>query len=395
MKEKVYVNNIICSFFSKKSDKLKVIVLTCFVFISSSFFVIDTFEYKTVPKSLIKKSSVPEIRDLIHVEKYLPKGYSNKGDVDYTLYIQEAIDNNSNLIFPNFPILVNDKGLNLRSNSVLVFQENSYIWLKASSKPNYGVINIKDIKNVTLINPRIVGDRDSHLNKIGEWGMGINILNSDYINIFNAIISKCWGDGIYIGNKINGFSSNININGGLIDNNRRNGISIVSGEVVVIKDITVSNTNGTLPMSGIDLEPNTNEDTLKDIKLVNVNSFNNRENGYLIYLGGLLGENKREVDISIESCFDQYSNTVVSIPGLRNDYEKKVKKIAGKIHLKFLSGEGNKFFLAESSGNYLYTPTIIFEGVEMKGNEKSILNSNKFLNEEFKRRSSSNIVIDI
>ncbi len=54
-----------------------------------------------------------------YIEKALPVGYVKNGTVDYTSYIQTAINNNSNLVFPAFPILINDKGLNIGSNKVI------------------------------------------------------------------------------------------------------------------------------------------------------------------------------------------------------------------------------------------------------------------------------------
>jgi len=135
------------------------------------------------------------------IEKALPAGYVKDGSVDYTSYIQNAINNYTELVFPDFPLLVNDAGLKVPSNRIIHFMAGSEIRLKSSSKANYDIFRIENAVNVTLNGPHIVGDRYSHKGTSGEWGHGIGIYSSKNITVNEAKVYNCWGDGIYIGTK--------------------------------------------------------------------------------------------------------------------------------------------------------------------------------------------------
>src|SRR5690606_36315193 len=143
----------------------------------------------------------------IKIENFLPKNYVKDGTVDYTNYLQKVLNESKNVVFPNFPIRINDTGLVINSGSIILFPVNSKLVLGSSSKSNYEILRIHNKNNITLVNPTIIGDRDNHKGSKGEWGMGISIKDSEGLNIINPKISNCWGDGIYIG-KSNSISKN-------------------------------------------------------------------------------------------------------------------------------------------------------------------------------------------
>ena len=99
--------------------------------------------------------------------------------------------------------------------------------------------------------------------------MGISLANSNYANIENVTVKNCWGDGIYIGSKNNDTGengcANVKITNCIIDNNRRNGISVINCDNFVIDGCTISNTIGTTPQSGIDIERNYDNEITKGI----------------------------------------------------------------------------------------------------------------------------------
>jgi parallel beta-helix repeat protein len=100
-----------------------------------------------------------------------------------------------------------------------------------------------------------MGDRTTHTGTSGEWGMGIYIgANSSNVTVQNVTINNCWGDGIYVYTTVS--PSNIAINNILSDNNRRQGLSIINVDGITVTNSTFSNTQGTGPECGIDLEPN-------------------------------------------------------------------------------------------------------------------------------------------
>ena len=339
------------------------------------------FRYKNVPAGLINRTNVNvDLSSFRKLADYLPVNYDKTGKTDYTKLIQRAVDENQKILLPNIPLLVNDSGIVLKNNSELYFQSNSKLILKPSKLERYGILTIQNSENITIYNPAILGDRSSHLGKGGEWGMGIFILGGRNIKVINPTISNCWGDGIYLGSDDGGKNNiNISILGGILDNNRRNGISVISGKNVVIKNVVLSNTNGTLPMAGIDLEPNKNFNNLNNIRVENTLSYNNSESGYLIYLGSMLGSELKDIDINLINCEDRFSKNGISIPGLRNDYKKDIKRLSGAISIQgFRSFDNNDPFL-KSSGNYIYTPAISINGLKVYKNQKRSYDNEKNL----------------
>lgn len=279
------------------------------------------------------------------ITKALPARYLKNGTVDYTNYIQKALDGHRKVIFPDFPVLINDKGLNIKSNSILVFKNKSYIYLKATKLGSYEILRLENVKNVEIRNPKIVGDKDKHIGEEGEWGMGIAIRSSSFIKITNPKISNCWGDGIYIGrvNKKNskGYfipSNNISITGGELDLNRRNGISITCAISVLIENISITNTLGTLPMAGIDIEPNSKYDFIDDITLNSVTTKNNGC-GILIGLRKIVGSSHKTL-ININNHVDINSTIGLRVGGCET--KTNGKTIEGDIYITNSNWEKNK-----------------------------------------------------
>lgn len=307
------------------------IVLSLFV---SSVFA-QKFSYKVIPNSIQNKieSSALNFSEFTDLTSYLPDNFVKDGTVDYTSYIQKGLLENRNILMPNFPVLINDNGLEVYDNSILYFQEYSEVLLKSSKKPKYQIFKIHDKNNVAVHFPRIKGDRDHHIGDKGEWGMGISILGSKNIEIINPFISNCWGDGIYVGHSKE-TSRNIKIKGGVIDNNLRNGISITSAKNLLVQNVLISNTNGKNPQTGIDIEPNSPSNEINNITLNNVTTFNNFNNGLLIHLDKLPGKLKKDANIKINGLKDISSGRGIRVSGTYKRDKTTNKPLTGAIHLE-------------------------------------------------------------
>jgi len=223
-------------------------------------------KYKIVPTKVLNAA--------VDITSYLPVGFKRDASIDYTVYLQRALNENRVVLFPNFPILVNKNGLNISSNSKLIFQQKSRLIMKPNAEKMFAILEINRKKNIQIFNPYLQGDKDSHLGIDGQWGMGVNIISSSNIQIYEPFIIDNWGDGIYLGNRSNGDNVNVTISGGLLDNNRRNGISVISASNLYIENLLITNTFGTLPMAGIDIEPNDASSKINNINLTNVKVFN-------------------------------------------------------------------------------------------------------------------------
>lgn len=309
-------------------------------------------QYKKVPTNLDGNAridafrahqfiNIKESNKYVDITNYLPKNYSKNGNVDYTSYVQRAINENQFLKFPNFPILINNNGIRLKSNSKLAFQELSKILIIPTHLGAYQGLLVENIFNVEIINPNIVGERKYHIGSKGEWGMGILIRNSKNITISGAIIENCWGDGIYVGATGSKFSEDIKISNSKLDYNRRNGISIVSGKAITISDVLISNTQGTSPGFGIDLEPNNHDDILEEIKIINYISFNNNV-GLGIVLDNIIGDKKKNINISCFKITDKYSNSAIELFVDRGYRKYSENNIYGDIEISNVNGFNNR-----------------------------------------------------
>lgn len=244
------------------------------------------------------------------VTSALPSGYKKDGSVNYTEYIQKAIDENKEVVFPDFPVLIGKPGLRVESGKKIYFQENSKIVMEPTGSTNYYMILLLDAENVTLKNIYLEGDRNKHLGSGGEWGMGIYISGSKNILIESATITNCWGDGIYLGqDSWNKPSENIHIKNCLIDSNRRSGISIISGNHVTIEQCIIQNTNGPLISSGITLEANNRNNEINNINIINTLTKNNQKVGLRFALTNLIGSggDLKDCNVNVKDYKDQGS----------------------------------------------------------------------------------------
>jgi hypothetical protein len=200
-----------------------------------------------------------------HVENSLPAGYVKDGSVDYTAQVQIALDqSNSNIIFPPFPIQINDGGILFHSNQKILFETGSELRLKASALGAYKMLYLLSLSNVTLINLVVKGDRDIHTGTGGEGGQGIDIKSCNNVLLIAPKVTNCWGDGFYM----SGSNSNITLADANFNNNRRNDISIISVNGLYLIRPYLGFANGTSPQCGLDLEPNSGDNELQNIHLV-------------------------------------------------------------------------------------------------------------------------------
>ena len=191
----------------------------------------------------------------------------------------------------------NTKGaIELRSKTKLVI--NAFIKLIPNDFPGCSAISVKNVSDITISgNGSIIGDKDAHKGKDGEWGMGIQIMNSKNVTINGLNISNCWGDCIYIGGK----SSYINIVNCNLHHARRQGISVTNAYKCKIDNCKIYDIAGTAPEYGIDFEPNT-DCTVNAITVSNTEVYN-CGGGIMAGIKGGNAENAMVGNITISQCY--------------------------------------------------------------------------------------------
>src|SRR5690606_37883496 len=248
-----------------------------FMFFCIPLFIFGQYKNKKMSNPFANNLSHKKIdlKGFYDATKSLPSDHVKDGSVDYTKFIQQAFDNYTKVILPDFPICVT--GVFPNSNSIIYFSKSSQLVLKPTDRERYQVLGLHGVENITIYNANVKGDLDKHLGKKGEWGFGIDIRNSRNIELYNSKITNCWGDGIVVAYGTKGFfgkktfkTADIVISDFNISYCRRNGITVGGVNNLTINNGVISNIKGTPPQAGIMIEPDRTKYILKDISVTNV-----------------------------------------------------------------------------------------------------------------------------
>lgn len=201
-------------------------------------------------------------------------------------------------------------GVFVRNDSLIIFHPKAVFKAITNDKPAYAILNFQSVSNITVIEPKLIGDNDTHTGSTGEFGMGLYIRNSNNIHVVRPNIAKCWGDGIYIGQVgDSGTCNNVVIDYPVIDSCRRQGISVISADGLTINNPVISNIRGTLPSAGIDIEPNNAQCTLSRIKINNLKTTNTVSGLWIDLRVFTDGVATKTVDIEVNGHTDEGSDT--------------------------------------------------------------------------------------
>lgn len=309
------------------------------------------FSYRAIPREYLKRQHVDSFKQRVsgleqtskNLEELLPHGYVKDGTVDYTRYLQAGLDTYRNVIFPPFPVLISTQGLRVGSGSTLVFKQGAKLLMQPNNLERYDMIKVFDASDVEIYNPVLVGDRKQHTGTTGEWGTGISIRSSSNVTVVHPVISDCWGDGMGIGQSSikSPVSENISIYDAVLDNNRRNGISIASVNGLRLINPVAANSNGTLPMVGIHIEPNGNYNTVQHVEISDAVTFNNANTGIAINILTLAGKADQQCDISINNHLDDSSRIGFYFSGVRKP--KEGTRVKGLIHVNQAAWNNNRW----------------------------------------------------
>lgn len=284
------------------------IIYTIIIYINLNAQAQNDFIYKNIPHKYDSHLAYHNQEYNYH-EVFLAK--LNTTSEDHTDELQEIINNHKKIVLPNHPIYINKKGISLRNNSTLIGQQETKLVMIPNDEIDFAILKIENVKNVNVSGIHIVGDREKRMKAIkGEWGHGISVKSSSDILLDGLKIEKTIGDGVYIGQLNGSPSKNVIVKNTVINQVRRNGVSITSGCNITLDNLFIANTNGTNPMCGIDIEPNNNRDFIENIFIKNTTTYNNKVGGLKININKLgRGDTKKEVSIFVNNFRDYYSET--------------------------------------------------------------------------------------
>lgn len=188
------------------------------------------------------------------------------------------------------------------SETCLLIESNTELILKGTVqlKPNafktYYILKLVGDSIAISGGGAIIGDKPNHQGNEGEWGMGIEFTGAKNASVKDITVKDCWGDCIYVGKE----SEHITIDNCLLDNGRRQGISVTDADGVIIRNCRIVNISGISPEYAIDIEPNVNC-SIDHVLIENV-VVENCEGGIITSRGRSDFDKKRIGEVSVLNC---------------------------------------------------------------------------------------------
>lgn len=215
---------------------------------------------------------------------------------DNTSQLQQLINAGGTVTLPVGTWNINaEVGLGLVSNLILNIPVGCVLQTIPNANTWSRVILGSSVQNVQInFNGQIVGDKTTHLNQDGQWGMGIELENCSNVAILGTgVISNCWGDGLYLIG-----CQNIKAIDVIFDSNRRNDCSVISIDGLVFQGCAFNSSGGTAPEAGIDLEPDLPTEFIKNVSISGCQFVNNAGCGILFGFGGAPQSNFTNISIN-------------------------------------------------------------------------------------------------
>lgn len=232
-------------------------------------------------------------------------GARGDGVHDDTAAFQRAIDSLTDAggtveVPPGRYLIDAVKSVRLRDRMHLQLAGDATLVAKPNDVERAYVLYAFRVDDVEISGGRIIGEREAHRGTAGEWGHGIQLRGASHVTIRDMHISDCWGDGICAGTsrarrgyKTLRHADDIVIARVVSTGNRRQGLSLGGCRDVKVFDSEFSDTHGTSPQCGIDIEPE-RPAWASRIEVRNCLLRGNAAYGILVY--------KRTRDVVIEDC---------------------------------------------------------------------------------------------
>lgn len=225
--------------------------------------------------------------------------------LDSTQFLQAALDSDAaTVVIDNVPGGWTTGPLFIRRSNLTVIVEPEVMVRSLAGAPFSGLndclLTMTDQANVRISGYGATFAMNKPEYKTGEWRMALKINGCSNVVVEGLTLRDSGGDGVYLGaGPVNPHNTDIVLRDLVCDNNRRQGLSVISADRLTVEGCAFLNTNGTAPQSGIDFEPNAATQKLVDIVVRDCWLDGNTTAGIQLY-GGQLRPTSTPVSISVE-----------------------------------------------------------------------------------------------
>jgi len=238
------------------------------------------------------------------------------GTPDDTAAIQTALNSGKPVLLP--PGICVVQPLYVRGDTVIEFHPKTVLQSKAGYVEGQSLLNIVDVSNVTIRGNGGAIRMNKGEYTSGDQRHGLLIKGSSEVRIYDLTSAGSGGDGFYIGNgKLHSYSSNIALYNCTADNNRRNGLSVVSGRNVLVAGGEFRNSIGTLPESGIDIEPNVPTDRVENVSILDLKTHDNHGGGITVAPYALGAAEGNSISLNIHGVTSRNDSKIAIGGGIR------------------------------------------------------------------------------
>lgn len=219
----------------------------------------STLKYVPPYTGAVSRTLNSKLSEQVSVKDF---GATGNGTTNDTAAINAAFTASHNVFVPNGTYLItcdmptdesgSSGGVAPQSNSMITFDGGATLKCAANTTGWMVALRLKNVSNVRVYGGILDGNR-AGVTASGstQWGMGLGSWGSSNVYVEGTIAQNAWGDGFYIG----AGSSSITLNSVTGTNSRRNNLTVISVNGLLVLNPTFSGANGAAPQAGIDLEP--------------------------------------------------------------------------------------------------------------------------------------------
>lgn len=260
--------------------------------------------------------------------------YGDDSARDDTAYIQGLLDGPESVI--RIPArdtawIVRPLKLKGKENKTFVFEPGCVILAKKGEFTGLldFLLDISECRNITITGYGAVFrmHKDDYMAspyKKSQWRHGIAVFKTDSLTIEGLKVQSSGGDGVYLGFRDGVSCKDIVLKHLILEDNNRQGVSVISADGLLMEDCSVFGTRGHLPQAGIDFEPNDPENLFLRIHIKNCTFQYNKGPGILIHLKNL-NKDSAPVDITVENSYSAHNAFGLSVMFVPKGLEGKVR----------------------------------------------------------------------
>ncbi len=228
------------------------------------------------------------------------------------------------------------------TNKTFLFENEVKLIAAAGYGLNDALLTLRFCNNVKLIGTNTLFKMQKAEYTTGEFRHCFAILDCENIEVSNFIMQDSGGDGIFIAAfaaaPAKQYSENIILKNIICDNNRRQGISLISVQNLLVEHCSFKNTKGTLPEAGLDIEPDLATERIVNVEFRKCSFTSNFGNGIQLAMLNLRNTSA-PVSITFNDCYiSQNSITTNTAP---NSFYQKCEISAGASDANFVTGTVN------------------------------------------------------